>query len=212
MTHSGLQWGPIHVPVGCGHAANLTCRVVCVRSELATLEATRQGALPYTNPSSLLQREQMELDDEDTWRPLSRLWGEVDTGRGPAGGEHGEGMRTCNSSRQSAFDGKLLHSMPLVAHRVAVAPSMAPAPAPVPTPMPMPVPVPVPVLPQHRFAVGDRVRCKTGERLWQKGRVTHVNYRESAWPPSKAAPYRIELDMGQVIVAPEDRADRIRAE
>lgn len=116
----------------------------------------------------------------------------------PAGEEHTKGVSTCNISFQrSAFDGKLPPVAGWPQHPMA------------------------PVAPLHRFSVGDRVRVKTGLRLWQKGRITHLNYRDSrptGWPPGmrpradKVAPYRIELDMGLMITSFEDREDLIRPE
>ena len=58
-----------------------------------------------------------------------------------------------------------------------------------------------------RFAVGDRVRCKTGARSWKKGEIVALLYREDHWPAGQVAPYQIQLDAGPLIYAPEDTDD-----
>jgi len=63
-------------------------------------------------------------------------------------------------------------------------------------------------LPELRFALGDRVTCRTGpgngEDAWSAGTVIKQWYREANWPASRVAPYQIKLDDGRKIFAPMD--------
>ena len=63
-----------------------------------------------------------------------------------------------------------------------------------------------------RFAVGDRVRCKTSATKWKRGSIVKLNYREEHWPAEKTAPYQIQLDNGPLIYAPQDSESLIRAD
>ena len=63
-----------------------------------------------------------------------------------------------------------------------------------------------------RFALGDRVRCRTGARSWDAGLIVALEYRENDWPAEIHVPYQIELDNGQLIFAPQDDDHLIRAE
>lgn len=62
-----------------------------------------------------------------------------------------------------------------------------------------------------RFAKGDSVECKTGKNQWTKGTVVALMYRENFMSPGEVAPYQIELDDGDLIYAPGDTDDIIRA-
>ena len=66
--------------------------------------------------------------------------------------------------------------------------------------------------PPLRFAVGDRVRCKTGARSWKRGQIVKLHYREESWPQGEVAPYQIQLDAGVLIFAPEDSDCLIQAD
>ena len=60
-----------------------------------------------------------------------------------------------------------------------------------------------------RFKIGDAVECNTGE--WSAGKVVALFYRDSSMPPGMTAPYQVELDNGQLIYAPADTDELIRA-
>ena len=60
----------------------------------------------------------------------------------------------------------------------------------------------------RRFAVGDRVRCKTSTTQWKRGTIINISHREPEWPAGRVAPYQIELQNGVRIFAPLDD-DRI---
>lgn len=62
-----------------------------------------------------------------------------------------------------------------------------------------------------RFAVGTPIEAKTGPDSWVKGTVVDIHYREPTWPIYKTAPYQIELADGQLIYAPADIDDVVRA-
>lgn len=74
-----------------------------------------------------------------------------------------------------------------------------------------------------RFAVGDRVECKTGSDSWSPGSVVALLYRDHSpnarMPPGMLAPYQISLDVAQgapehLIWAPvdDDRCIRVLCE
>jgi len=63
-----------------------------------------------------------------------------------------------------------------------------------------------------RFAVGDRVRCKTSATQWKRGTIVALHYREDGWPPGQTAPYQVELQNGPLIYAPKDSEGVIRAD
>jgi hypothetical protein len=67
------------------------------------------------------------------------------------------------------------------------------------------------VPPGLRFDVGSRVLCRTGPTSWASGRVVQLRYREDAWPKGRVAPYQVALDDGDLIFAPADDDDIIRA-
>jgi len=50
-----------------------------------------------------------------------------------------------------------------------------------------------------RFAVGDRVECKTGCEEWSPGTIVALLYRDMSpmgrMPPGMVAPYQIKLDV-----------------
>mmetsp|Transcript_13136 Transcript_13136/g.18592 ORF Transcript_13136/g.18592 Transcript_13136/m.18592 type:complete len:196 (+) Transcript_13136:285-872(+) len=63
------------------------------------------------------------------------------------------------------------------------------------------------VLPDLRFELGTRVKCRIGPDPvtgWAKGEVIQLWYREANWPPQAWAPYKIRLDDGRDIFAPGD--------
>ena len=60
----------------------------------------------------------------------------------------------------------------------------------------------------HRFPVGTRVECNTGD--WSPGVVVAHDHREDAWPANKTVPYQIRLDGGRLIYAPHDSNHVIR--
>lgn len=62
-----------------------------------------------------------------------------------------------------------------------------------------------------RFKVGDRVIANTDEGACA-GTVVQLNYREPDWPKDVIAPYQIELDEGDLIYAPADSDQLVRAE
>ena len=56
-----------------------------------------------------------------------------------------------------------------------------------------------------RFAVGDRVECRTGVAEWSRGTVQAVLYRDANMSPGMVAPYQVLLDTdGRLIFAPKD--------
>ena len=71
-------------------------------------------------------------------------------------------------------------------------------------------PEPDPV--ELRFPVGADVLCRVGPTEWTEGTVTQHWYREngSAWPEGHYAPYKIRLQDGRDIFAPQDLDQIIR--
>lgn len=63
-----------------------------------------------------------------------------------------------------------------------------------------------------RFAVGDRVRCKTSATQWKRGTIIKLHYRDERWPAGRVAPYQIELTGGVLIFSPQDSDALIRAD
>jgi len=61
-----------------------------------------------------------------------------------------------------------------------------------------------------RFAIGDKVQCKTGATQWSTGEVVALMYRESFMSPGMIAPYQVKLDSGNMIYAPVDEDEVIR--
>ena len=62
-----------------------------------------------------------------------------------------------------------------------------------------------------RFAIGDRVRCKTSSTKWDAGGITQLSYRENDWPQDTVVPYQIQLDNGRLIYCPDDSESLIQA-
>ena len=60
-----------------------------------------------------------------------------------------------------------------------------------------------------RFAIGDKVQCKTGAG-WSKGTVVQLMWRGPGMPPGIVAPYQVELESGDLIYAPHDDDQLIR--
>jgi hypothetical protein len=68
--------------------------------------------------------------------------------------------------------------------------------------------------PPLRFEVGQRVACRVGRdpvNGWAMGRIIQLWYRERAWAANAWAAYKIELDNGRWIYAPNDVDEVIRA-
>lgn len=63
--------------------------------------------------------------------------------------------------------------------------------------------------PKLRFSPGDRVLCNYGE--WVGGTITGLWYREDDWPRGQYAPYQVRLDNGDMICAPNDNDESIKA-
>ena len=61
-----------------------------------------------------------------------------------------------------------------------------------------------------RFALGDKVQCKTGPNQWSDGEVVQLMYRDEQMPPGMVAPYQVKLDSGSLIYAPADEEELIR--
>ena len=64
--------------------------------------------------------------------------------------------------------------------------------------------------PKLRFKPGDRVQCFYGDH-WATGTITMLFYREDDWPRGQYAPYQVRLDSGDMICAPADVDDCIKA-
>ena len=62
-----------------------------------------------------------------------------------------------------------------------------------------------------RFEVGQQVECCLGEGRWETGVVVEHYYRRPQWPPERWMPYLVKLNDGELIWAPADVDDRIRA-
>lgn len=60
-----------------------------------------------------------------------------------------------------------------------------------------------------RFAVGDKVECKTGVNSWSAGEVVTLMYRDDGMPPGMVAPYQVHLADGDLIYAPADEEELI---
>jgi hypothetical protein len=65
-------------------------------------------------------------------------------------------------------------------------------------------------IPELRFQIGTKVQCRVGPTQWQSGTVIQWWYRESSWPESVYAPYKILLNSGKEIYAPQDDDRLIR--
>jgi hypothetical protein len=61
-----------------------------------------------------------------------------------------------------------------------------------------------------RFDVGTHVLCRVGPTEWAPGIIQQIWYRERAWPEGMYAPYKIHLDDGRDIFAPQDMDQVIR--
>lgn len=61
-----------------------------------------------------------------------------------------------------------------------------------------------------RFLVGTDVLCRVGPTDWAPGKVQKLWYRESGWPDGAYAPYKIRLNDGRDIFAPQDMDQIIR--
>ena len=65
---------------------------------------------------------------------------------------------------------------------------------------------------QLRFTLGTAVECNTGKNKWSKGKVVQLLYRDEYMPPGMVAPYQVKLDTGDLIYAPADEDELIRAQ
>lgn len=61
-----------------------------------------------------------------------------------------------------------------------------------------------------RFDVGTHVLCRVGPTDWAPGRIIQLWYREPNWPEYVFAPYKILLEDGRSIFAPQDMDQVIR--
>lgn len=61
-----------------------------------------------------------------------------------------------------------------------------------------------------RFTVGTHVLCRVGPTEWAPGIVQQQWYREMNWQEDMFAPYKINLEDGRVIFAPQDADQVIR--
>lgn len=61
-----------------------------------------------------------------------------------------------------------------------------------------------------RFEVGTKVQCRVGPTQWASGTVSQQWYRENSWPNGVFAPYKIHLNNGKDIYAPQDEDKIIR--
>ena len=62
-----------------------------------------------------------------------------------------------------------------------------------------------------RFAVGDAVECNMGDE-WALGEIVALMYRDDSMPPGQIAPYQIKTEHdGELIFAPSDCEDVVRA-
>ena len=55
-----------------------------------------------------------------------------------------------------------------------------------------------------RFGIGTEVFCRVGPTEWKEGHIIELWYRESSWPEWVHAPYKVQLDDGRQIFAPQD--------
>jgi hypothetical protein len=69
---------------------------------------------------------------------------------------------------------------------------------------------PEPEPPELRFELGTSVLCRVGANEWAPGTVHQLWYRENGWPEGAFAPYKIRLDDGRFIFAPQDVDQVIR--
>ena len=65
------------------------------------------------------------------------------------------------------------------------------------------------VVTKLRFAVGDRVKCNTGD-TWESATVVDLMYQEESMAHEEFAPYQLKLDSGVLIYAPSDSEGCIR--
>jgi hypothetical protein len=61
-----------------------------------------------------------------------------------------------------------------------------------------------------RFQIGTDVLCRVGPTDWAPGKVLQLWYRENGWPEGAFAPYKIRLEDGRDIFAPQDMDQIIR--
>lgn len=69
---------------------------------------------------------------------------------------------------------------------------------------------PEPELEELRFDLGQEVLCRVGPTDWVAGTVVQLWYREKTWPEFVFAPYKILLQDGRSIFAPQDVDEIIR--
>ena len=63
-----------------------------------------------------------------------------------------------------------------------------------------------------RFDVGQKVKCNLGPETWGSGTIVKHYYRDPQWPPERWCPYQVELEDGDLIFAPVDVDECIRAD
>jgi hypothetical protein len=61
-----------------------------------------------------------------------------------------------------------------------------------------------------RFREGHKVLCRVGPTDWVPGTVVELWYRENNWQVGMYAPYKVQLEDGRDIFAPQDMDQIVR--